>query len=113
MIRFDRFLGLIGMCLVAGCLVPTDEEADFKSINNQNNTPYKNPIGGQQSVPCNTEVKLTTSSGIVVVIYLDCFQEQKRGPVSDDPTWGNNSQGEIIIAPGWTKPPPPGDPYPW
>lgn len=112
MTRFDRFLGLIGTCLVAGCLVPTDEGTDFKSINSQNNTPYKKPIGGQQSVPCNTEIKLTTSSGIVVVVYLDCFQEQKRGPASDDSSWGNDSQGDVTSFPGWNRPEPPGDPRP-
>ncbi len=75
---------------------------------------YKPNPGPVQDVPCNTEVKLMTSTGMVVTIYLDCSKEKRRSPRSDDPSWGNEAEGgETNVTPGWVRPPAPGDPVPY
>lgn len=111
--RFDRFMRLIGTCLLTGCaidsmseLASTPEE-DLREITN-----VFSP-GEIHKTPCNTEIKLITTTGMVVTIYLNCAQEQKKSPQSDDSSWGNTSQNEDVTSfPGWIRPPSPGDPRP-
>lgn len=112
--RFDRFMWLIGACLLFGCAADSTGEFVEKPSDVLPETTKKGPVpGGVQGIPCSTEVRLTTATGMIVVIYLDCVQEQKKSPRSDDSSWGGVSQGgDITSLPGWTRPEPPGDPRP-
>ena len=114
MARFDRFMRLTTLCMLSSCALATETDETIKIPPQETNTStpagYSNSKDVPYTAPCHTVANFVTPTGLVVTVYLDCYAEKPRGPVSDEPE-GKNS-GITTIIPGWTRPQPPGDPKP-
>ena len=111
MVRFNRFWRLSTLCLLTSCALgaETDETVKTPPLEVPSKNLYSVPNDTTGNAPCHTMVHFITSTGLIINVELDCFQEKPRSPISDTP---EDKSSNEVLAPGWERPPSPGDPRP-